>query len=233
MDKRKIIIGTYDTALTGLWTLAEWVFEDPTLVESYIEVPGRIDGPLDASTALSDGDARYGSRALEALLTSSEGTRLEREARISAMVNQLDGKRFDIVLPDDPTHHIRGRVRVSRLFNNLVHGSVKVTATCEPWRYNNTDTVVAVTATATEQTVTLVNMGRRAVAPALQVIGGTVNIAFGVFDPASDTFNFPYRWALGAGEHPPLPDLFLTPGTHPLKYSGTGTLILTYREAVL
>lgn len=221
MEKRKLLIGTYDTALTGLWTLSGWGLEDPTLVESYIDVPGRIDGPLDASTALTDGDARYGSRAFEAILESSEGTRLDREARISAMVNQLDGKRFDIVLPDDPTHHIRGRVRVAKLFNNLAHGSVKVTATCEPWRYNNTDTVVGVTATATEQTVTLVNMGRRAVAPVLQVTGGTVNITFGTS-----------RWALSEGVYQ-YPDLFLTPGSHPLTYSGTGTLLLTYREAVL
>lgn len=230
MEKRKIIIGTYDTALTGLWTLAGWGFEDPTLVESYIEVPGRIDGPLDASTALTDGDARYGARAFEAILESSEGTRLEREARISAMVNQLDGNRFDIVLPDDPTHHIRGRVRVAKLFNNLAHGSVKVTATCEPWRYNNTDTVVGVTATATEQTVTLVNTGRRAVVPALQVTGGTVSITFSTSREALEEDTF--RKTLDAGTYQ-YPDLFLTPGTHPLKYSGTGTLLLTYREAVL
>lgn len=232
MEKRKIIIGTYDTALTGLWTLAGWGFEDPTLVESYIEVPGRIDGPLDASTALTDGDARYGARAFEAILESSEGTRLEREARISAMVNQLDGNRFDIVLPDDQTHHIRGRVRVARLFNTPAYGSVKVTATCDPWRYNNTDTTVGVTATATEQTVSLLNSGRRAVVPTLQVTGGPVNITFGTFDPTLGTFIATFSKTLGVGVYQ-YPDLFLTPGTHPLKYSGTGTLLLTYREAVL
>lgn len=221
MEKRKILIGTYDTAIEGLWTLSAWGFEDPTLIESYIDIPGRIDGPLDASTALTDGDALYGARAFEAILESSEGTRLDREARISAMVNQLDGRRFDIVLPDDPTHHIRGRVRVAKLFNNLAHGSVKVTATCEPWRYNNTDTVVGLTATEAEQTVTLHNMGRRTVAPMLKVMGGPVHLTFGTS-----------RWALSEGDYQ-LPELFLSQGAHPLTYSGAGTLLLSYREAVL
>lgn len=221
MEKRKLLIGTYDTALEGLWTLSAWALEAPALIESYIDIPGRIDGPLDTSTALTDGDARYGPRAFEAVLESSEGTRLDREARISAMVNQLDGRRFDIVLPDDPTHHIRGRVRVAKLFNNLAHGSVKVTATCEPWRYNNADTVVGLTATEAEQTATLLNTGRRAVAPLVQVTGGTVNLTFGTS-----------RWALSAGTHQ-LPDLFLSQGAHPLTYSGSGTLLLSYREAVL
>lgn len=224
MEKRKIIIGTYDTALTGLWTLRAWSLSDPTLIESYIDVPGRVDGPLDASTALTDGDPRYSSRALAVTLESSEGTRLEREERINAMRNQLDGLRFDIHLPDDPTHHIKGRVRVQKGYNDLAHASVSVTAVCEPWRYNNTDTVVSLLASATEQTATLMNMGRRAVAPSLTVAGGDVRI---VFAGASRALT-PKTYAPGE-----LPELFLTPGVHALKYSGAGTILLTYREAVL
>ena len=228
MEKRKIIIGTYDTALTGLWTLRAWSLADPELIESYIEVPGRVDGPLDASTALSDGDPRYGSRPLAITLESSEGTRLEREARIDLMRNQLDGKRFDIILPDDPTHHVRGRVRVQKLYNDLAHASVSVSAVCEPWRYNNTDTVVSLVASTTEQTAALLNLGRRAVAPALTVTGGDVRIKFGA-DPETPSRD------LSPKTYPPgyYPELFLTPGVHPLTYSGAGTILLTYREAVL
>lgn len=221
MEKRKLIIGNYDTALTGFWTLTEWALSDPELVESFLDIPGRIDGPLDASTALTDGDPRYGLRSLVATFECSVGTRLEREERIRLMRNQLDGLRFDITLPDDPTHHVKGRVRVERLFNNLAHASVRVTATCDPWRYNNTDTVVALQATATQQTATLINSGRRAVSPVLTVSGGDVNIAFG---GAS--------WALSAGTYQ-TPEIFLPAGSHPLAYSGAGAILLTYREAVL
>lgn len=229
MEKRKLIIGAYDTALTGLWTLTDWNLSDPELVESFLDVPGRIDGPLDASTALTDGDPRYGPRSLVATLESSEGTRLEREERIRAMRNALDGWRFDIILPDDPTHHVTGRVRVERLYNNLAHASVRVTATCDPWRYNNADTVVALQATETPQTATLINSGRRAVAPVLTVSGGDVNITFAGGPPR----------ALSPRVYTDIPELFLPPDrflptrSFPLTYSGVGQILLTYREAVL
>lgn len=221
MEKRKLLIGTYDTALTGMWTLTEWALSDPEHVESLIDIPGRIDGPLDASTALTDGDPRYGLRKLTATFESSEGTRLEREERINTMRNWLDGWRLDITLPDDPTHHVKGRVHVEKLYNDLAHASVRVTATCDPWRYNNTDTVVALQATGTAQTAALINSGRRAVSPLLTVSGGSVNLVFGAAS-----------WALGEGVYQ-LPDLFLPQGSFPLTYSGTGSILLTYREAVL
>jgi hypothetical protein len=221
LEKRKLIIGTYDTALTGQWTLSAWTFAAPTLIESYIDVPGRIDGPLDASTALTDGDPRYGPRPLEAILESSEGTRLEREARINAMVNLLDGQRVNIVLPDDPTHHIRGRVRVSKEYNDPSHCAVTVTATCEPWRYQNHDTVVGLTATTTEQIVAIINTGRRAVVPVITVTGEQVRLGFGTS-----------TWTVSAGTYQ-FPELVLKTGSHPLTYSGTGTILITYREAVL
>ena len=222
MEKRKLIIGTYDTALTGLWTLTGWDFSAPEYVQSFIDVPGRVDGPIDASTALTDGDPRYGQRTLSAIFESSEGTRLEREERIRTMQNLLDGWRLDITLPDDPTHHIKGRVRVEKIYNDMAHASIRVTATCDPWRYNNTDTVVALQATESAQTTALINSGRRAVSPHLTVLGGSVRLVFG---EAS--------WVLDVGTYPALPDLFLTSGSFPLTYSGTGSIILTYREAVL
>ena len=221
MEKRKLIIGTYDTALTGLWTLTEWQITAPELVTNYVTVPGRVDGPLDASTALTDGDPRYGARTLTAVFESSEGTRLERESRINTMINWLDGWKLDIILPDDATHYITGRVHVEKLYNDPAHASVRVTAQCAPWRYNIADTVVALTAADTAQTATLLNNGRRAVAPTVTISGGTVRLVFG---SAS--------WALGPGVYV-LPDLFLPPGSAPITYSGTGSALLTYREAVL
>lgn len=220
MEKRKIIIGTYDTALTGLWTLREWSLSPAPLLEKYEEVPGHST-PLDLSAVLTDGEPCYGSRTFSAILESSEGTRLERMARISQMVNWLDGWKQNIVLPDDSLHYIVGRVRVEELYNDPAHASVQVTATCEPWKYNNAETVVGLTATEAEQTVNLINNGRLPVAPTITVSGGTVNLAFGGSS-----------WALGAGVYV-LPDIYLRGGSYPLRYSGTGTAILTYREAVL
>lgn len=220
MEKRKLIIGTYDTALVGLWTLREWSLSSAELVEEYVDVPGHS-GQLDLSTVLTAGVPYYGSRTFSATLESSEGTRMERRARIDQMVNWLDGWKQNIILPDDSLHYITGRIRVAELYNDPAHASVQVTAICEPWRYNNSETVVGVTATDTEQTVALVNNGRLPVVPTIEVTGGTVNLAF------EDS-----SWALGEGVYI-LPDIYLSGGSYPLRYSGTGTAVFTYREAVL
>lgn len=227
MEKRKIIIGTYDTAAEGKWTLTAWTFSKAVANESYADVPGH-NGPLDLSTALTDGEPYYGSREFEAVLESSDGTRLEREERINQMVNRLDGWRFNIILPDDPTHYINGRVRIEKLYNDPVHASVRVSATCDPWRYYNAETVVMLTATTAEQTVLLVNTGRRSVVPRIKVTEGQVLIKFAT---ATETRS----WALSPREYEPeeLADIYLKTGSAPLRYSGAGKIVLTYREAVL
>lgn len=230
MKKRKIMIGTYDTALDGLWTLSSWSLGRAEAYENFIDVPGH--GPLDLSTVLTDGEPYYGSRPFEAVLESSEGTRLEREEIIDQMINELDGWRLDIVLPDDPLHYITGRVRVEKLFNNLAHASVRVTATCDPWRYSVWETVVALTANGDGAEVTLVNAGRRSVVPTVTVEGGNVGLVLATADGESAI-------ALAPGVHTPA-DMYLKPGTATLTYgifaigsAGEAQITITYREAVL
>ena len=89
MEKRKLIIGDYDTAVDGLWTLASWTLTKGAQVQTFVSVPGRV-APLDLSTYLTDGQPYYDNATLEAVLESSEGDRLERKRRIDQMVNYLD-----------------------------------------------------------------------------------------------------------------------------------------------
>lgn len=219
--KRRLIIETYDTALTGLWTLSKWDFSPAEQVKDFVDVPGRKKGPLDMSTALTDGDPVYGARTLTAILESSEGSRLERESRINVMVNWLDGWRANIKLPDDEQHYIVGRVNVKKLYNDLAHCSVEVTATCEPWRYNNEETKVVLVGATEVQKATLPNAGRLVVVPLLTVADGDVLLTAGGSS-----------WALGPGSYA-LPDLVVAAGGKEIEYSGTGTLTFTYREGVL
>lgn len=221
MEKRKIVFGTYDTAAAG-WTLTGWQLSAPVQKTKYLDKLGG-DGSWDLSTALTEGVMRYADRQLTASFECSEGDRLTREATIRQMVNHLDGGRVEIELPDDPYHYLVGRVSVQRGYNDMAHAAVTVSATCEPWKYSDAEIVRALTATTAEQTASLVNNGRRAVVPLLTVTGSgaSVRLSYGT---ASATF--------GAGEHK-WPDLLLTPGAHAVKYSGSGTLTITYREAVL
>lgn len=225
MEKRKIIFGEYDTA-ENLWTLASWKLTKPAQEQTFLAVPGRY-APLDLSTYLTDGQPSYGSAGLEVVLESSEGDRLERKDRIDLLVNYLDGKSVQVILPDDPDRYLVGRVQVLPEYNDLAHCAVKVEAVCEPWLYNAKETVVTLTATTTTQTVRLLNSGRLAVVPTLEVTGNVL-----LYYGSSS-------WALANNTYF-LPELYLTPGTgpvlpgvHEITYSGNGTLKITYREAVL
>lgn len=224
MRKRAVIFNDYDTAYHQ-WTLSACEFPEPAPDTNLVAVPGRVKGPLDFSTVLTDGEPTYGSRSLNITLESSEGDRLDREARIRYLVNKLHGRRVEqIILPDDPLHYVAGRLTVKRKYNDLAHGSVEVTGTCEPWRYSIDETIVQLEATTTEQTVTLTNDGTMPVLPTLAITAGegeSVRLTFGA---ASITLTAGvYEW----------PDFWLTAGDHDLTYSGAGSLSITYREAVL
>lgn len=221
MTKRKITLGNYDTAANG-WTLTGWKLSAAEEKTNYVEKPGG-DGSWDMSTALTDGIPKYRDRSLTITLECSEGDRLSREAKIRQMVNQLDGMREDIELPDDPYHHINGRLHVIREYNDMAHAAVTVTAVCEPWKYSNTETAITLAASTTAKTARVVNSGRRAVVPVLKVegSGASVQLTYGTATKTMSTGA--YQW----------PELLLTPGGHDLTYSGAGTLTITYREAVL
>lgn len=222
MDKRRIIFGTYDTAVNGPWTLTGWELSAAVYRSNFVTVPGR-DGDLDVSTALTDGVPRYGNRTLKATFECSEGSRLEREDAITTMTNWLDGWQMDIILPDDPDHYISGRVHVERNYNDPAHAAVTVTATCQPWKFNKNEAAVQLTTGTDEQTARLTNYGRRTVVPLLTISGeaASVRLQFGTA-----------IWQLSAGTYQ-LPDLVLPPGGADLVYSGTGTISLKYREASL
>lgn len=222
MKKRALILGEYHTARLGQWTLSALQLTDPAYQSYFLEVKGR-DGPLDFSTVLTDGEPKYGSRTLTATLESSEGNRQERHARISSMINALDGRRMNIQHPDFPEYYLTGRVQVQVLYNDLAHCAVEVTATCDPWLYAIAERVYNLTATASAQTAVLSNMGRRTLVPQVTVTGSGASFLI-----ESGT----YSVALGPGTYD-LPDLLLKTGNTPIMYSGSGVARITYREAVL
>lgn len=221
MIKRGMKLGDYDTAANE-WTLASWHLGEAPQKTNFVARPGG-DGSWDLSTSLTDGVVRYGNRALSAVFECSEGDRMHREAKLRQMINQLDGMLLHIELPDDPDHYLVGRLTVAKKYNDLAHCAVSVTANCEPWKYSHTETVLTLTASSTLQTARLVNNGRRAVVPTLSVAGSSASVRIVYASKSLTSAAGTFKW----------PDLLLTPGTHQLQYSGTGSLVVSYREAVL
>lgn len=217
--KRKITFGNYDTAANG-WTLTGWKLSAAEQRTKYMDKTSG-DGSWDLSTALTDGLVRYNDRTLTATFECSEGDRLSREAKIRQMVNQLDGERRNIELPDDPFHYVTGRLHVVREYNDNAHAAVTVSARCEPWKHATSETVITLTLAGAAQTVQLVNGGKRGLVPVLTVTGTSVTVKFGT--ESTTLTPGAYQW----------PELLLTPGAHEIEVSGTGQLTVAYREAVL
>ena len=218
MKKRSVTFGSYKTAGRG-WTVTGITLGDAEQKINDVEKPGG-DGSWDLSTVMTDGIPRYKNRPLTVTLECSEGNRDTRGKLISEMVNQLDGLTWQIVLPDHPRHYLQGRVNVTVNQNSVAYAAVTVTATCEPWFYNDRETIVELFADEAVQTSVLRNSGRRAVVPEI-VVDGRILLTYGVESVTMGTGT--YTW----------PSLLLTPGLHTLEYSGSGTLTVTYREAVL
>lgn len=133
MKRRALILGSYNTALDGLFTTAKLHLETPKIVENYIEVDG-MHGSLDCCEAVT-GTPVYKSRALTAVLETSRGSILERQERIDALIRHAHGKRLPIVHPDYPGRYLMGRIQLQKDFNNLAYGQVSLSAVCEPWFY--------------------------------------------------------------------------------------------------
>ena len=222
MEKRKIIFGDYNTAVHG-WTLCEgWSFSAPVHKSHYVDKPSG-DGTWDLSTALTDGIPRYKDRNLKAAFECSEGTRTEREDIIRRMINQLDGLRMQIQLPDDDEHYLVGRLSVAREYNDLAHARVTVTAVCEPWKYAIEESVITLDARTNKSAVILENTGRRAVVPTITVEGDDSSVLLEYKTASIALSAGTYQWPL----------LLLTPGEHSVTYSGSGKIAIQYREAVL
>lgn len=233
LTKRRIIFGTYDTAVDGLWTLTEWSLSEAEPKETLVDIPGRLDGPIDFTEALT-GDVEYSTRDLKVRLESSEGTRLERRDRIEKMINLLHGRRVKIWLPDDADHYLSGRLKVKEEYNDPAHAAVIVTATCEPWRYENEETVIT---QYTDKGVPMwplevTNDGRRPVYPLLTLEGEVE--ALRVF---TDYENKVYtQYAISSGTYI-LAGLKIPAGETRvlmlLNVQASGKFTVTYRKAVL
>lgn len=228
MKKRGFILGDYDTAGRG-WTLTGWNLSAAKRKEILVDKPGGH-GHWDLSTVLTDGEPVYEARTLTATLERSDGDRLSREAEIDDMVNTLDGRTLEILLPDATTSnlingsqtYLSGVVHVERLYNDPAHASVAVTAICDPWRYGaeRVRPYDLSKYSAGVVTALLDNAGRAPVVPLVTVT-----------DAARLTYET-LSWSLGPGSYR-LPALVLRPGENRVTLSGTGVVTFTYREGVL
>ena len=183
-----------------------------------VSVDGR-DGDLNLSRALT-GDMRYSDRKVSYGFVATDGSQVEREELISNIINEIHGQEVKIIEPDDPDHYLVGEVEVSDVQNNKAYATFEVSATCEPYRYFNEEVNRVINVTATESNIILTNAGTKSIIPTLTVTG-EVNIKYNDTSVSFSSGSFK------------LTSLVLRKGATVITVSGSGTLIVSYREAIL
>lgn len=98
--------------------------------------------------------------------------------------------------------------------------TIVISANCEPYYYAINEMRREITLSGNSEEIALVNHGRKTLTPMIH-IQGNIDLAFNES-----------RVSLGSGEYQ-LANLQLKTGTTLATVSGSGTVVFTYREAVL
>lgn len=220
MQLRGVQFGDYHTAEDWNLILHEKIVSPPVPKTNYVSVPGR-DGDLDLTEALS-GVVNYQDRKASYTFLLTDGTHADRVELISQIIGVLHGQRVQIIDTDDyPDYYMNGRLTVTDVSNSNAYGILKIEAVCQPWRYAINQKTKAVTVTASDGTVsvTMTNSGYKTVAPTLTVTG-SITLTYG---STSTT--------LSAGTYI-LAGLRFTPGVNTVTVAGTGSISISYQEAI-
>lgn len=208
---RSFTFGSYNTGAAGHdWTLTSWSLSAPAARTNLVTVPGR-DGALDLSFLLTDGVPVYDTRELVVELETSAGTRADREAKITDIVNELSGRRLTILFPDDATHTMTGRFSVARKYNDDAHAAVTVTAICDPWKESTTEETEWLYCDTIQTDAMVVVNSRKAVRPIIDAVDGPVQITMGTKQWTCDGADLTF------------PDLIFQPGGNSLKVKSLGS----------
>lgn len=190
----------------------------PTPKYEKISIDGR-DGEIDLSRALT-GEIKYKNTDASYSFLLSKGTQAEREELLSEIINFIHGQILNIIEPDDQYHYIVGDCIVENVVNNKAYASFTVSADCEPYRYAIEETNRYISLTSSITDIVITNTGTKILIPTLTV-NGSVNLTVGSSSVA-----------LSSGQYK-LTSLKLKPGATTISVSGSGTLIVSYREAIL
>ena len=98
-----------------------------------VDIPG-TDGELDFSEVLT-GDIKYENRAISIELEMVDKFENWRN-KISEITNYLHGRKFKIILDDDPSYYYYGRLTVNDFKSNKSTGTIIIEANVEPYKYD-------------------------------------------------------------------------------------------------
>ena len=183
----------------------------PAVKTETVDVPG-MDGSLDLTEYF--GEPLYEDRELTFTFHALDAGGGLQDV-VSTLQNALHGRRTRIQLSEEPGFYYVGRVSVDAWRTDDRTGEIEVVATCEPYKYKATETVVEVAVDGTV-TKTFANL-RKTVVPtfslsaAMKITQGTstYSASAGTFTDTRIRFR---------------------EGDNQLTFVGTGTATVTYQE---
>lgn len=192
----------------------------PPLPKTYsVEVEGR-DGVVDLSESLT-GTVKYQNRTVTFEFTATEGNYDARNRLFRKISGAIQGKKLKAIIDDDPEHYFYGRWTITNIENYNTYGTLKIEGDCEPWLYAIDEVNRICTVSSERKVLSCYNNGFRNINPTFEV-SGDINISF---DDISIT-------GLTDGKYINT-DILFVPGNNHVIIEGTGTVIITYQEAVL
>ena len=139
---------------------------------------------------------------------------------ITLIIGSLHGRKTKIILDDDYSHYLYGRVSVSNVENNKAYGTIGIECDCDPWKYAVNETISVVEVSGTSIEFVLWNGGIKKLIPEI-TIDGEITLIYG--EKRASFLSGKYK----------LTDLILTNGSNLFRLEGSGTATFTYREAIL
>lgn len=116
--------------------LASSEIQQPTVQTKFVDVPMR-DGSIDMTNVLSD-TVRYKDRTIKVNLLRMEAN----ENVLTALSNFVHGQKRKIIFSNDIGYFYVGRISITSVKRSKGTMTVTLTATCEPFKYDVTESDV-------------------------------------------------------------------------------------------
>lgn len=193
----------------------EATISNPEAKRNLVNVQG-MDGNLDL-TPVTFGDTKFANRQLTLAFVMKDYAR-NWMANFSAVYNRIHGKRFRIVIGNDPYYYWDGFCTVNRTKDTENKGEIQVVCDVHPYKLR--DISISVQSTAEGITVAC-PCGRKSVCPEVTTDGSITITPEGQSAIHYDAGTKKNR------------DLMLTEGTNMLLITGNANVTLAYTEGVL
>lgn len=236
-----IRIGDYHTWKDWGLYLQKISIDYPTRKEYKVSVPG-MDGSIDLSEILTEGEPRYQNRMLAFSFEFADGGYKEMFTKASKISNRINGKRLKVTLDEDPQFFYEGVVQVKTEKINSMVSSLDITVEADPYKYDALSSSDAwIWDSFNFQTgIILVLVGiqistsnRTVVIPGNEEEGSTVPIINVTKLTSPMTVSFKGQsYSLKQGKNR-FPQIRVGRGEVTLQFTGTGTVNIEYRRKSL